>query len=64
LEWVGHEIETFLGPEMATSKAGAIWDPDPHQSEPDPHHSDGDLQHCLQQGFQKNHMKEKMAMIL
>jgi hypothetical protein len=25
LEWVGHEIETFLGPEMATSKAGGFW---------------------------------------
>jgi hypothetical protein len=37
LEWVGPEIETFLCPEMATIKAGAIWDPDPHQSEPDPH---------------------------
>ncbi len=57
LEWVGPEIETFLCPEMATSKAGAIWDPDSHQSEPDPHQSYADQKHCLQQGFQNNYMK-------
>jgi hypothetical protein len=49
---------------MATSEASAIWDPDTHQSEPDPHQSYADQKHCLQQGFQKNHMKEKMVMIL
>jgi len=64
LEWVGPEIETFLCPEMATSKAGAIWDPDTHQSEPDPHQTDADPQHCLEQGFQNNYMKGKMAMVM
>ncbi len=59
LEWVGHEIDTFLGPEMATSKAGAIWDPDTHQSEPDPHQTDADPQHCLEQGFQRNTWRKK-----
>ncbi len=38
----GPEIETFLCPEMATSKASAFFDPDQHQSEPDPHKTDAD----------------------
>jgi hypothetical protein len=36
LEGVGHEIKTFLGPDMATSEASAIWCPCngccPHQN--------------------------------
>jgi hypothetical protein len=53
-EWMGPEIETFLGPEMVTSEASTICDPDSHQREPDPHQTDADPQHCLEQGFQKN----------